>query len=54
MCQDNAFKIDTIYKEIVIKFKELISKWKKFRSIRLVIEDVFQINEEKAVNGGFP
>ena len=31
------------YKEIIAKFKELISKWKKFRSIRSIIEDVFKL-----------
>ena len=31
------------YKEITAKFKELISKWKEFRSVRSMIEDVFKL-----------
>jgi hypothetical protein len=31
------------YKGIIAKFKELISKWKDFRSIRSIIEDVFKL-----------
>jgi hypothetical protein len=32
-----------IYKGIIAKFKELISKWSEFRSIRSIIEDVFKL-----------
>jgi hypothetical protein len=32
-----------IYKEIIAKFKDLISKWKEFRSVRSIIEDIFKL-----------
>jgi hypothetical protein len=32
-----------IYKGIIAKFKELISKWSEFRSVRSIIEDIFKL-----------
>jgi hypothetical protein len=32
-----------LYKEIIAKFKGLISKWNEFRSVRSVIEDIFKL-----------
>ncbi len=32
-----------LYKGIIAKFKELISKWKEFRSVRSIIEDIFKL-----------
>ena len=31
------------YKVVIAKFKDLISKWKDFRSVRSIIEDVFKL-----------
>ncbi len=39
----NTEKEIKFYKEITAKFKELISKWKEFRSVRSIIEDVFKL-----------
>ena len=32
-----------IFKERTTKFEELISKWKEFRSLRSIIEDIFKL-----------
>jgi hypothetical protein len=32
-----------LYKEIIAKFKDLISRWKEFRSVRSIIEDIFKL-----------
>ncbi len=39
----NTEKEIKFYKGIIAKFKELISKWKEFRSVRSIIEDVFKL-----------
>jgi hypothetical protein len=39
----NTEKEIKFYKEIIAKFKEPISKWKEFRSVRSIIEDVFKL-----------
>ena len=40
--RDNEKEIN-LYKGIIAKFKELISKWKGFRSLRSIIEDIFKL-----------
>ena len=40
--RDNEKEIN-LYKGIIAKFKELISKWKEFRSLRSIIEDIFKL-----------
>ena len=40
--RDNEREIK-LYKGIIAKFKELISKWKEFRSLRSIIEDIFKL-----------
>ena len=37
--RDNEKEIN-LYKGIIVKFKELISKWKEFRSVRSIIEEL--------------
>lgn len=32
-----------VFKELTTKFKELIRKWKEFRSLRSIIEDIFKL-----------
>ena len=39
----NTEKEIKFYKVVIAKFKDLISKWKDFRSVRSIIEDVFKL-----------
>lgn len=46
-------KKEDIYKELVSKFKKLITKWKKFKKIRGKIEDFFKLTKKGLKNNKF-
>ncbi|OQD59435.1 transposase-like protein [Methanobrevibacter arboriphilus JCM 13429 = DSM 1125] len=46
-------KKEDIYKELVSKFKKLITKWKKFKKIRGKIEDFFKLTKKRLKNNKF-